>query len=335
MVRKKHCLFALGLLVALVLLVGMAEVYVRWYPPKDIHLYLGEEAPVSGIYKPDDQFGITYKDWNAFYQDNAYKMGQYFPAVVSHKAPKVWAFFGNSFVHAHGMLADQVRKKVKDRVIFNLGRNEPISIRFAQVKLLLDAGLQPERIFMSFMPVDTLVIGKFPLRTVQVTSQGGLTYRPSIPPGVLRWPVRNSRIAFTAWVRADLHRGNFHYSRDHRFGRINPTLQKDLEQLFGNLAKVTRAKKIPVTILLIPEYRQVVRGESFGFQDDLGRLLKELNLDYLDPREAFLKQPNPRSLYIPDRHLSLEGNQLLMDQLLDHLHKANKDRLACKGDSQS
>jgi len=99
----------------------------------------------------------------------------------------------------------------------------------------------------------------------------------------------------------------------------------DLERLFTNLARITHEHNVPVTILLIPTYHQVVCGERFGFQDTLAPLFRKLGLDVFDPRDGFLVCSDKDSLFIPDRHFSRAGNELLLSELLAHLGRRTRD----------
>src|SRR2546423_13948848 len=56
--------FLLGGALAVVTLLALAEAYLRCFPPRDLHPYLGEETPLAGLYAPDEDFGITYRSWD-------------------------------------------------------------------------------------------------------------------------------------------------------------------------------------------------------------------------------------------------------------------------------
>ena len=182
------------------------------------------------------------------------------------------------------MLADAARSRVENRDVFNLGQNTPLPIRFAQVDLLLQLGLRPERIFFAIMPIDTLDIGRFPLDTMRVTSRGGLGYEPHLPARLAGRAIGLSRSALALWVRTNNHRGNPDYSPSDIHRTIEERLLEDLLHLFAALGGATNAAHVPVTILLIPDERQIVRGAPFGFQDTLIPHLARLGLDVFDPR---------------------------------------------------
>jgi hypothetical protein len=313
--------FLLGCALAVALLAGLAEAYLRLFPPGDLHPYLGEASPLTGPFVPDDDFAVQYRSWDDFAADNAEGLRDFGPLPTSPGDRPVWAFFGNSFVQAPGMLGDTARANVRGHRIFYLGKNERLEVRLAQVRLLLEHGLEPERLFVVVMPPDLLALGDQPLATYQVTARGAITYRPRLPAEPAGWLTEHSRLALTAWCRTGLQRGNSHFSRAALSHDVEEPLLGDLRHLFGNLARLTRERHFPVTIILIPGYNQVVDRAGFGFQDRLAPLFRELGHDVFDPRAAFCRQPHPADLYLPDRHLTPAGNRLLLDELLARVRR--------------
>jgi hypothetical protein len=312
--------FVAGFVVSSALLLGLAEGYARYFPPVDLYPYLGDDSPAQGIYTSDPDFRLTYRNWEAFHDDNAARLELYLPFSKFAAGPKLWAMFGNSFIQAPGMLADHARVLTPDHCVFNLARNEHFLIRLAQIKLLLESGMQPERIFIELMPVDVAGLGEQPLTTVGVNPRGALVYDPTLPQGLLGPVVRQSRLAFTAWTRSGRHKGNTHFDRRALYQGVPPRLLADIAELFGTLSLLVQSRGIPVTILLIPSFDQVVGGASYGFQNQLGGLFRDLGYDVIDPRDAFRRAADPASLYIPDKHLSDAGNILLVHQICEHLH---------------
>jgi hypothetical protein len=315
--------FLLGWVLAATALLALAEAFLHFFPPRDLHPYLGEESPLTGLYVPDQDFGITYRSWDAFRTDYADRLALYLPFHDNADRRKVWAFFGNSFVQAPDMLADHARAGVPERKIFNLGRNEILPLRFAQVKLLLENGLEPERLFIELMPVDALPLGKQPLDSMRITSRGALTYTVRSGRGPTGWLVQHSRLALTAWVRAG-RQGNPRFNARTLYQQINPELLDDLRRLFAGLMRHAHQHNVPVTVLLLPAYHQVTKGASFGFQDTLAPMLRELGCDVFDPRDVFCRHDNAEGLFLPDKHFNDAGNRLLLVALLRHLHDATQ-----------
>jgi hypothetical protein len=315
--------FTLGWALAATLLAALAEGYLRLSPPQELHPYLGEASPLTGTFVPDPDLGVTYSSWEGFCADNTPQIQQYLPLEDQAHGRKVWAMFGNSFIQAPGMLADVTRVALPDHCTFNLGRNEHLCVRLAQIDLLLRQGLQPERVFVEMMPVDVLPLGDQPLATIRVTSKGALTYAPRLPPGAAGRLVEHSQCALTGWARLGRHKGNPCFNKRTLYEGLDETLRDDLHTLFANLARRTQSHQVPMTVLLIPSYHQVAQNASFGFQDTLTALLRPLGYDVFDPREAFRRYPDPEGLYLPDKHLTLAGNQLLLSELLRHLAASN------------
>ncbi len=315
--------FAGGCLLAAALLFGATEAYLRLYPPQDLHPYLGECSPLRGIYKSSPAFGLTYQSFDAFRAANAKALKPWLPLDAPAEPRPIWAMFGSSFVHMRGMLADTARATVTDRAMFNLGKNEPVPVRMAQIELLLDAGLKPERIFFQIMPLDFAALAEQPLATYHVTAQGALTYRPNLPAPPLGSVIRRSRLALTAWCRTGLQKGDPFASRSRLTVAVDDGLMRDARRLFTGLALVTRRHHVPVTVILIPNYEHIWEKAPCGFQDALTPMLRELGFDVFDPRAAFIGHPNRAALFIPDKHFSPEGNRLLLAQLLEHLGAAS------------
>jgi hypothetical protein len=329
--RRAAGRFAIGWATAVILLAAVAEGYLRWFPPKDVHQYLGESSPLTGVYKTDPDFTITYTDWEAFHAENSDRLAEHLPLSSRPDGKPLWAFFGNSFVQAPGMLADTARARLPNHRIFNLGKNEHLPLRFAQIKLLLESGFRPDHLFFSFMPVDVIGVGTQPLATHVVTSQGALVYDLPHQAAPLQALLQNSRLALTACVRAGWQKGNPRF----RFGNyvytgLKEPLRSDLQYLFGNLARLTRKHSIPVTVLLIPSYYQIQKGKSYGFQDDLRAMLQQEGLDVFDPRDGYTNQPDPEGMFIPDRHFSPRGNQILLTELLKHMERRSTLRVAAR-----
>ena len=308
-------MFSLGVVCATVLPALLAEGLLRALPPADLDPYLGDSSSRSDVFQAHPQFAITYRSWETFCEEYQDALAPHLPLTDHPDSRPVWAFFGNSFIQAPGMLGDVVTAAVPEKRILYLRRNELLPVRLAQIELLLDAGLRPERIFIELMPIDTLPLHRHPLDSYRVTSKGALTFQPRLPTGCGRWAIEHSRLALTAWVRSGLHED---VPGDLCRG-IDATLRSNLDRMFGHLAQRARAYGVPVTILLIPAHEQSLGRSTFGFNDAVREVLAKHGYDFIDPREAFVRHPDPQQLYIPDKHLSDAGNELLLAELLQQL----------------
>lgn len=312
---------ALGFIVAITVLGGFAESFLRHFPPTDYEPYLGDASPRRGPFVADDAFGVTYRTFDDFVAENDGPMQRFLPLAAP--GPPLWAFFGNSFVQAPGMLADTLRASVPDRRIFHLGRNEDLFVRFAQIALLLNHGWRPQRIVVALMPVDLVGLGPQPLATLQVTAGGAISYRPRLPDGRMGSLVARSAVARAAWFRAGRQCGNPDFDPRRLLEHIDEPLLSDVRRLFTNLAHVARSAAVPVTVLLVPTYQQILHGAGYGFQDTLTPLLNDLGYDVFDPRDTLTRAASP-ALFAPDWHFSPAGNELLANALLAHLQQPHE-----------
>ncbi len=217
------------------------------------------------------------------------------------------------------MLADTTRKYVPNRHVFNLGRNEFVYIRAAQIDLLLEHGLRPERILFELMPLDISVLGRHTFEMVHAGKGGALAYEPRLPPigGAI---VRDSRLALAGWVRADLQIAIPFFNPNHMTKWMDPVLIDQSRHLFECIANVTRRHHVPVTVLLIPNWEQVTKGQPYAFQDALTPIATEVGFDVLDVRDPFRNYPDKAALFIPDKHFSDLGNRILLNEFVKHLH---------------
>jgi hypothetical protein len=308
--------FFLGAALSLAAASGAAEAFLRLFPPEPQWLGVAEQWSHPGLYERDDDFAVTYRSWPAFRAYSGESLERFLP--FGGAAP-LWAVFGNSFVQAPGMLADTLRARAAGREVFHLGRNEHLALRLAQIDLLLENGLRPERVLVALAPVDLLYLGEQPLHTLSVAEDGTLTYTPRWPDGALGEVVRRSAIARAAWLKVGRHRGNPDFRPAAVQRRIDAPILADLRRLFGGLARRARSRGVAVTIVLIPVHEQIVERRGFLFQEVLGPMLRQLGYDVFDPRRAFQDEDDPAGLYAADKHLSPRGNDLLASELLAYL----------------
>lgn len=310
--------FLAGFALAALTLLAVGEAGVRVAPPRTVQPYLPDDAR-PGPFQSDPHYGVQYRSWAAFRDDYADALQPRESLFTSPDPPKVWAMFGSSFVHAPDMLADAARRHVPGRHVFNLGRNEFLYVRAAQVEFLLDHGLRPERIVFALHPLDAAVFARQTVRMVHAGPNGAQAFRPRVP-AVGGEVIRKSRLALAGWVRADLqHAVPFHKPAE-LTNRVHPVIRSELRALFNRLGEVTARHNVPVTVLLLPNYEQITRGAGFVFQDEATALAGEAGLDVCDVRDAYRTYPDKPALFIPDKHFSDVGNRLLLAELLRHFH---------------
>jgi hypothetical protein len=247
-------------------------------------------------------------------------MEPYLQFLHQPKPPKLWAFFGNSFAQAPGMLADTAREHIRTRIVFNLGKNELLPVRLAQAEFLLDSGLPVERLFVVLLPIDGWWLSRTGLDQIRVTAGGGIAYEPRVPE-LIRPIVRNSRLALQSWTQTNFHFNEPSYLMRDVNTRFDDPMLADMRELFTEFAKGVARHQVPVTVVLIPNYEQTVDLAGCAFQDAVTPVFKELDYDVCDVRQAFRDYPTEgkAGLFIPDKHFSPTGNRLLLAAILKHL----------------
>jgi hypothetical protein len=316
--RRRRWHFAAGFLVAAVALVAVGEIGVRVAPPRTVQPYLPDDDR-SGPFRSDPHYGVQYRSWDAFQHDYADVLKTHEFLFTASDPPKTWAMFGSSFVHAPGMLADTAREQVPNRHVFNLGRNEFLYVRAAQVEFLLDHGLRPERIIFALHPLDAAVFAHQTVRMVHAGPNGVLAFDPRLP-AVGGEVIRKSRLALAGWVRADLQYAVPFHKPSELTDRVQPVIRSELAALFRHMGEATARHEVPVTVLLLPNYEQITRGAGFAFQDEAATLATDAGLDVCDVRDAFRNYPDQPALFVPDKHFSTVGNHLLLTELVKHFH---------------
>lgn len=308
--------FVAGAAGAVLLLLGAGEAFLRAFPPGDFRPYLGDESGLAGPFRADERFGVQYRSWQAFEEAHPDRSTRI-------DSPCCWAMFGNSFVQMQGMLADTTRATLPDRPVFNLGHNELIFVRAAQVDLLLERGNRPERVFFVLLPHDSIPLAEHSLAQLHVTPQGGLAYVARNPGGTVGGAIDHSRLALLAWVRTGRQFAIPSFRPKSINQTIHPSVKADLRRLLTNLGDSGRRHGVPVTVVLVPNHEQITRGAGFAFQDEVTPLCQRAGLDVCDVRRAFLDAGDKPGLFIPDKHFSPRGNQLLLDAILAHLSGSN------------
>jgi hypothetical protein len=317
--NRPQLAFAAGLAATLAALLALGEVFLHQAPPRDFEAYLGDGSGLSGPFRPGGRFGVQYASWQAFHDDYAERLPAYLPLSGHADGRPVWAMFGNSFVQAPGMLADTARAAVPARRVFNLARNEVLPIRLAQIELLLSQGLRPERIFLVLLPIDALAFTQHSLDQLHVSAGGAITHRPRLPRGAAGRALAATRVGLLGWVRAGRHKALPGFRSAAILDGLPPSVEPDFRAMFGGLAELAGAHRVPVSVVIVPSYEQITRGVSQGCLDDLARLAREAGLGACDVREPFLRDGDKATLFIPDKHFSARGNQLLLQAILDHL----------------
>ena len=216
------------------------------------------------------------------------------------------------------MLGDMAQDAVPEVGMFYLQRNTQFPLHFAQVRLLLDSGLKPERVILVLLPIDITPLGKQPLRTMMVNSRGALTYRMRLPMPPFDALIRSSRLAMLAWVRSGRHVGNPSFRPRRTTEFIVRPLQDDLTTLLHVLGATSRRHAVPVTVVLLPNREQVFGKAGYAFQDFVRERCRLEGMDSFDARNLFDGETDKLSLFLPDWHFTSKANRIVLRALLAH-----------------
>lgn len=307
--------FVLGLSTGFILPLLFAEVFVRLRPPSDIQPWLGEHSSLTGNYQPDPILGADYRSFEDFRQAYAARLGELGPL---HSDRPTWAWFGNSFVQAPGMLGETAQAELPRVRMFYLARNESLNLRVAQVRLLLESGLRPERIVFALLPIDVAELGKQPLASIFVTRRGAITNQVRKPGPPLDALLAVSRFATVAWIRSGQHVWDRSFRPKHVTKALPPVLADDLRKFMSVLGEASRKSSVPITVLLIPNREQIFGTAGYALQDAVVDMCRAEHLDSFDARHVFGNDADKRSLFLPDWHFTPRANQLLLTHLLAH-----------------
>jgi hypothetical protein len=310
---RQSFILAAGLVLGLAVPLLLAEIYLRAYPPTDILPFLGDESPLTGSFRPDPVLGADYVSYESFQASHAAPLAALGP--LDDPRRPIWAFFGNSFIRAPGMLADTAKAALPDRRIFFLREARPIYLYVAQLRLLLRQGMRPERVFFGFMTEDLTpdIENPLALSRIVVNRHGAITYAPQPDLPSTAFAVTHSRLALVSWVRSKRYR----YSDAMKF--VSPVVEDDIGRITAALGAIQREFQVPVTLILIPNRTQLFGQAGYAVQNRLIELCRQQTVDVFDARSIFADAPDKPGLLLSDAHFNPRGNKLLLSGLLDHL----------------
>jgi hypothetical protein len=314
---------AAGILAGLLLPLFAAEYYVHLKPPQDLEPYLGDAAP-SGIYRPDPVLRVDYKSIDDYTPFEAPRLADLKPLNVEQST---WLFFGNSF--ARGLSASVRERLPSHRILFFREAKDELHMRIAQLRLLLESGLKPERVFFTIIPIEVARYVIRPLKWVYVNRQGAISSKYNLPGEPINTVLEQSWLARLAWVRSKLHLADPTFRMSRITEAVPATAIEDFRTMFNALGEVSRKHGVPVTIVTLPDRRQILGESSFALQEQLSALIKSARLDKFDPSEDFLAYSDKRAIFLPDWHYTPIGDKLLLDALLKNL--ARPESVAAEG----
>lgn len=306
-----------GFALALAVLCAAGEAYLRIAPPANLQDYV-TDSDRSGPFAPDARYGVRYRS-PATLEEDCPHYAQIRKFAELPNPPPCWAFFGNSFVQMPGALADTARTQQSKFLVVNLPRaTTPVPVRFAQAEMLLETGLKPARAFFVFIPLDAHTFEQHALDQVRATPGGALVHAPRLPTvgGAL---VRNSRLALAGWTRTGWHHSRPFAKAGALYDRVDDSVREDFRALFAAFAETAKRSRVPVSVVLLPSYEQVTRNAGFAVQDALAEEARAVGWGVCDVRAAFRAHPNGPALFLPDKHFSATGNELLLREVMKHV----------------
>jgi hypothetical protein len=211
------------------------------------------------------------------------------------------------------------------RILFFREVNDRLHMRVQQARMILDYGIKAERMIFVLIPLEIARYTETPLSFVNVNEGGAVTYSVRMPPQPFDRIVRNSRLALVGWVRARRHNALPNFRLSTITENVPETVRNDFRLMFGELGKLSREKGVPVTIVILPDRRQVLNdGSSYAMQKTMTALAQESGIDIYDPVELLRAQPDRRALFVPDWHYTEAGYELVVKGLNEHFAKHAK-----------
>jgi hypothetical protein len=314
-IRPLPIRFVVGLLAGFAGALLLGEIITRLCLPEDLLPFLGEASPLTGVYRPDSEIGVDYRSVEGFraqYRERLRELEE------PNRPQETWAWFGNSFVQAPQMLGDTAQIDRPDVRMFYLRRNSQLPLFVAQLRLLLDSGLKPDRVILVLVPVDVLPLAKHPLHTIGVNSRGAIIYRWRPPQAPFNALLRSSRLALLAWVRSGRHTANPSFRPRLVTEEVPASVKQDLDTIFRVVGDVSRKHRVPVTVLLLPNREQIFGKAGHALQDYECECCRAKGIDCFDARDLFVNGSDKLSLFLPDWHFTDKGNRILLQGLYRH-----------------
>lgn len=317
--KRSTWIVAAGVIAGLSLPLVLGEAFARLRPPSNIQEFLGDGSRLSGNYRSEPLLGIGYRSPELYQPSEAPKLAQ----IPKTSAKPTWMFFGVSFAWGISKIAD--RDMPSHRILFFREAGDRLNMRIPQARMILDYGIKAERLIFVLIPLEIARYTETPISYFNVNKNGALTYRVRKPSRPFDRIVDNSRLALIGWVRARRHNALPNFRLSTITENVPEIVERDFRTMFGELGKLQREKGVPVTILILPDRRQVLNeGSNYELQKKMATLAKEAELDIYDPVELLRAQPDRFALYVPDWHYTEAGYSLILKGLNEHFEKNAK-----------
>lgn len=321
--KRSSWIVAAGVIAGLALPLAFGEAFMRLRPPENVRQFLDGDPALHGAYRSDPVLRMTYRSPELYRPSEAPKLA----AIPKTSDKPTWAFFGVSFA---GGLSDTARHSMTThRILFFREINDRLNMRIQQAHMILDYGIKLDHLVFVLIPLEIARYTETPLSYFNVNRQGKIVYTLRRPPRPFNWLTDHSRIALLVWVRARRHNALPNFRLSTITENVPQTVQDDFRLMFGELGRLQREKGVPVTVVVLPDRRQVLYDNSnYALQKTFAALAKEAGIDLYDPVEMMRAQPDRWALFVPDWHYTELGYGLVLKGLADHIERNAKPRAA-------
>lgn len=326
--KRRSWIVAAGVVLGLLLPLALGEAFLRVRPPENIRQFLDGDPILMRHYRSDAVLRMNYRSPDSYRPTEAPPLAQIEKSV----SKPTWAVFGVSF--GKGISETAREMMPSHRILFFREANDRLNMRVQQARMILDYGIKVDRLIFVLIPQEIARYTETPLSFFNINADGAVVYDLRMPPKPFDALVKNSRLALIGWVRARRHNAIPNFRLSTITENVPDTVREDFRIMFGELGKLQREKGVPVTVVMLPDRRQVLNdGSSYLLQKTMKALASEAGIDIYDPVELLRAQPDRRALYIPDWHYTERGYGLVVDGL--NAHFENKKRgLSSGGASQ-
>jgi len=326
--KRRSWIVAAGVVLGLLLPLALGEAFLRVRPPENIRQFIDGDPALQRHYRSDPVLRMKYRSPDLYQPAEAPPLAQIEKSV----SKPTWAVFGVSF--GKGISETARRMMPSHRILFFREVNDRLNMRVQQARMILDYGIKIDRLVFVLIPLEIARYTETPLSAFNINKDGAVVYDLRMPPKPFDAVVKNSRLAMIGWVRARRHNAIPNFRLSTITETVPDTVRQDFRIMFGELGRLQREKGVPVTIVILPDRRQVLNdGSNYTLQKTMTSLAAEAGIDIYDPVELLRAQPDRRALYVPDWHYTELGYGLVVDGL--NAHFENKKRgLTSGGASQ-
>src|SRR5262249_54104692 len=153
------------------------------------------------------------------------------------------------------MLGDQVAQQLPQVHAIYLRKNEYLAVRAAQLRLLLEQGLRPERVLFVLLPIDVVGFVVESPEQYHIDASGVLSIQTPIPDWLA--PLADkSRLAYAFGVRTHDAKRAYAQAANRLANGLAGQDRTEVKWLMHELAETCRGYGVPLSLVLLPNYEQ-------------------------------------------------------------------------------